>query len=424
MNNKTKLFNKNFTLMVIGQIISIFGNSILRFALPLYLLDTTNSAALFGAVSACSLIPMITVTPFGGIIADRANKRNIMVILDFLTALLITVFSLSIGNFNLVFMLIVTLMALYGIQGAYQPAVQASIPLLVDRDNLLPGNAVINQVSSLAGLLGPVIGGILYGFYGLMPILIASIICFLVSAIMEIFITIPYTKQETTSSAFSIVKEDFLTSLSFIFKDKPVIFKTIGIILCFNLFLSSLIMIGIPVIITQILNMSSQAYGVTQGMLAFGGLCGGIMTGILANKIKIYHSHIILLVAILALIPIGTVLMFNVTPMISYVVVTACCFLIMAVSTLFSIQVLTFIQSETPTHLTGKVISFCLAMTMCATPIGQIIYGYLFEALKNDTHIIIFVTTLFSGVIALMSKKIFSSLKKVEVCGEVCNDRE
>lgn len=209
MNNKTKLFRKDFTLMVIGQIISLFGNSILRFALPLYLLDTTNSAALFGAVSACSLIPMITLTPFGGIIADRANKRNIMVILDFLTALLIIEFAFSIGKLNLIIMLIITLMILYGIQGAYQPTVQASIPLLVDRDNLLPGNAVINQVNSLAGLLGPVIGGILYGFYGLMPILIASIICFLVSAVMEIFIKIPYTKEVTTLSAFSIVKEDF-----------------------------------------------------------------------------------------------------------------------------------------------------------------------------------------------------------------------
>ena len=424
MNNKTKLFNKDFTLMVIGQIISLFGNSILRFALPLYLLDTTNSAALFGVVSACSLIPMITVTPFGGIIADRANKRNIMVFLDFFTAALIAAFSLSMGNLNLISILIITLMVLYGIQGVYQPTVQASIPLLVDKDNLLPGNAVINQVSSLAGLLGPVIGGILYGFYGLMPILIASIICFFVSAIMEIFIKMPYIKQETTSSILCTIKDDFKTSLNFIFKDKPVIFKTIAIISCFNLFLSSLILIGIPVIITQTLNMSSQAYGVTQGMLALGGLCGGIMTGVLANKIKIYHSHIILLFAILGLIPIGIVLMFNVTPIVSYGVVTACSFLIMAVSTLFSIQVLTFIQSETPSHITGKVISFSLAITMCSQPIGQIIYGYLFEVLENKIYIIILGTVLISAVIAFMSKKIFSSLRNTEVYEEVCELRE
>lgn len=424
MNTKIKLFNKNFTLLVIGQIISLFGNSILRFALPLYLLDITKSATLFGAVSACSLIPMVTVTPFGGIIADRVNKRNIMVALDFLTAILILAFLFSIGKFNLVFMLIITLMTLYGIQGAYQPTVQASIPLLVDRENLLPGNAVINQVSSLAGLLGPIIGGILYGFYGLIPILIASIICFFISAVMEIFIKISYKKRQTTFSAFAIVKEDFKTSLTFIFKNRPVIFKTIFIISCFNLVLSSLIMIGIPVIITQILNMSSQAYGVTQGLLAFGGLFGGIMTGVLAKKIKIYHSHIILLIAILGLVPIGFVIMFNVTPMTSYVVITACCFLIMAVSTLFSIQILTFIQSETPSHLTGKVISFCLAMTMCSQPIGQIIYGYLFEVFKDDTYIIIFMAVLISSLIAFMSKKIFSNLKETKVYPEVCNDRE
>ncbi|MGL5753956.1 MAG: MFS transporter [Paraclostridium sp.] len=412
MNNKTKLFNKDFTLMIIGQIISIFGNSILRFALPLYLLDTTNSAALFGAVSACSLIPMIAVTPFGGIIADRANKRNIMVFLDFLTALLIIVFTLSIGKFNLVFMLIVTLMALYGIQGAYQPTVQASIPLLVDKENLLPGNAIINQVNSLAGLLGPVIGGICYGFYGLKPILIASMICFFISAVMEVFINIPYTKRETKDSAISIVKEDFKTSISFIFKDKPVIFKTIIIISFFNLFLTSMIIIGIPVIITKILNMPSQAYGITQGMLAFGGLCGGIMTGVLVNKIKIYYSHRILLMAVLALIPMGFVLMIGVSPMISYIVITACCFLIMLTSTMFSIQVLTFIQSETPNILIGKVISFCLAMTMCSQPIGQIIYGYLFEILKGNPHVIVFGTALICSVIAITSKKVFSSMRE------------
>ncbi|MFR4767209.1 MAG: MFS transporter [Paraclostridium sordellii] len=424
MNTKIKLFNKNFNLLVIGQIISLFGNSILRFALPLYLLDITKSATLFGAVSACSLIPMVTVTPFGGIIADRVNKRNIMVALDFLTAILILAFLFSIGKFNLIFMLIITLMTLYGIQGAYQPTVQASIPLLVDRENLLPGNAVINQVSSLAGLLGPIIGGILYGFYGLIPILIASIICFFISAVMEIFIKISYKKRQTTFSAFAIVKEDFKTSLTFIFKNIPVIIKTIFIISSFNLVLSSLIMIGIPVIITQILNMSSQAYGVTQGLLAFGGLFGGIMTGVLVKKIKIYHSHIILLIAILGLVPIGFVIMFNVTPMTSYVVITACCFLIMAVSTLFSIQILTFIQSETPSHLTGKVISFCLAMTMCSQPIGQIIYGYLFEVFKDDTYIIIFMAVLISSLIAFMSKKIFSNLKETKVYPEVCNDRE
>lgn len=85
---KQKLFQRDFTMVVIGQIISLFGNGILRFALPLYLLRETGSSSLFGIVTACSFIPMVIFSLFGGVVADRVNKRNIMVVLDFSTAFL------------------------------------------------------------------------------------------------------------------------------------------------------------------------------------------------------------------------------------------------------------------------------------------------------------------------------------------------
>ena len=86
------IFRRDFTLVVIGQIISLFGNAILRFALPLYLLRATGSSALFGMVTAASFLPMIVLSLLGGVLADRVNKRNILVALDFSTAALIAVF--------------------------------------------------------------------------------------------------------------------------------------------------------------------------------------------------------------------------------------------------------------------------------------------------------------------------------------------
>ncbi len=172
---KTKLFHKDFTLVVIGQIISLFGNAILRFALPLYLLRQTGSAALFGIVTACSFLPMIVLSFLGGILADRVNKRNIMVVLDFSTCAIIALFMLLIGKLSIVPLFIIVLMLLYGISGTYQPAVQASIPALVHPDKILSASALINQVSSLAGLLGPVIGGVLFGAFGIYPILAISV---------------------------------------------------------------------------------------------------------------------------------------------------------------------------------------------------------------------------------------------------------
>ena len=81
--NTHPLLPKDFILGVIGQIISLFGSAVLRFALPLYLLWETGSAILFGLVTACSFLPMIVLSFLGGGLADRVNKHNIMVFFNF-----------------------------------------------------------------------------------------------------------------------------------------------------------------------------------------------------------------------------------------------------------------------------------------------------------------------------------------------------
>ena len=157
-----KGFSKDFYLVVIGQIISLFGNAVIRFALPLHLLSVTGSAALLGVVSGVAFLPLVVMSPIGGLIADRMNKRNIMVVLDFFTAGLVLLFLVLSGRGSLVSLILIMLFLLYGISGAYQPSVQASIPVLVSGERVMQANAVINMVSSLSGLLGPALGGIAY----------------------------------------------------------------------------------------------------------------------------------------------------------------------------------------------------------------------------------------------------------------------
>ncbi len=171
MKEKKARCGKDFSLIVIGQIISLFGNAILRFALPLYLLRETGSSTLFGIVTAFSLLPMIVLSLLGGVLADRVNKRNIMVGLDFFTAVVIAGFYILKGVVPTVPLFTVTLMLLYGISGTYQPAVQASIPALVPKERILWASAIVNQIGSLANFIGPIIGGMLYGIWGIKSIL-------------------------------------------------------------------------------------------------------------------------------------------------------------------------------------------------------------------------------------------------------------
>lgn len=415
-----KLFSKDFTLVVVGQIISLFGNATIRFALPLYLLNLTGSSALYGTVTACAFIPAILLSPVGGIVADRVNKRNIMVILDFFTAAVILFFSLMMKGNHLIPLLTVTMMILYGIAGAYQPSVQASIPALVRQEHFMAANSIINTISSFASLIGPVLGGILYSAYGLEPVLWVSMACFVLSAVMEIFIRIPFEKQASGGSIFLTVRADFGESIRFIRKEKPVIGKGVLVVCGINLFLSAMILVALPYLVTEVLDLeasrANRLYGFAEGALAAGGLAGGIGAGIFADRLKIQKAGNLIIACAACVFPMGAALLLSSSGMVNYVVLAICCFVIMVFSTMFSVQMMSFVQSETPQNLIGKVIAVILTVSMCAQPLGNALYGVLFEICRGFEYAVV----LFSGVmslgIALAAGKIFRELANVFEC--------
>ncbi|WP_294375103.1 MFS transporter [uncultured Clostridium sp.] len=416
-----KLFNKDFFMVLIGQIISLFGNTILRFALPLYLLNVTKSASLFGIVSACSFIPMIFATPIGGVFADRINKRNIMVCLDFLTAVIITAVSILMGKVNLVILILLCLIILYTIQGIYQPAVQASIPFLVPMDQIMKANAAINLVASLANLIGPVLGGILFGFFGITPILYISGICFLAASIMEIFINIPCLQNSNSADKnnskklFDIILSDIKESLHFMIKHRPEILKLSFIISLFNLILSACAMIGLPIIVTQKLGLdletSNEFYGYVEGAMGAGSLIGGILAGTLSKKINITCGPLFIILCSLTFFPITTILTMNFPFIVSYAIITTCSFFMMALASIFSIQLMSCLQLLTPNELLGKVISCVMCIVMCATPIGQALYGIAFQYFSNIPQVVFLTAMICALIIGFSTIKTF---KKVD----------
>ena len=408
---KQILFQKDFTLVVIGQIISLFGNAILRFALPLYLLRETGSPSLFGAVTACSFIPMIIFSLFGGVLADRVNKRNIMVILDFGTAAIIAVFYLIHGILPIVPIMIVCLMLLYSISGAYQPAVQASIPALLENEQIMRGNAVINMVNTLASLLGPIIGGILFGAWGLVPILLVSTACFLSSAVMEIFIHIPFKKRKSEKSMASIVLDDLKESGRYIKNEKPEFVPVIVILALFNLIFSSVMIVGIPNMVVNILQMSDISLGITQGALGLGGLAGGLLGGIIGGRLKLKNGYLLLAGCSVSALVMGIGLFSFVPPLVGYWLITGMSFAAMALSTMFTIQMCSMVQQQTPSHLIGKIMALIMAVANCAAPAGQAMYGLLFDVCSMVPWAIMLGAAVVSIGISLYSKKVFFKLE-------------
>ena len=403
-----KLLGKDFALVVAGQIVSLFGNAILRFSLPLFLLRETGSSALFGAVTACSLLPMIVLSLLGGVLADRVNKRNIMVFLDFSTAGIIAGFYFLVGRVPTIPLFIVTLMLLYGISGTYQPAVQASIPALVAKDHILTASAIVNQIGSMANFIGPVIGGWIYGLWGLEPILEISVGCFALSAVMEIFIKIPFVKRPREKPALQIARQDLLEGCRFLRVDQPVFLKVSLIIAGLNLILSAMITVGIPVLTVEHWGLSNQLLGIAQGLLAAGGVLGGLLTALLGKRLQPERAYVFLILCAMLTLLMGAGMLWSNTPYLKYLILSGTGTAITIFSTMFSIQMLAVVQRETPEHLIGKVIACIMTLIMCAQPIGQLTYGIFLEQISAVP--IITGAGAISMCIALYAKKVLSEL--------------
>lgn len=401
----SRLFQRDFTIMILGQIISLFGNAILRFSLSLYVLEVTGSAAVFGTILAVSMIPTVLLSPFGGVLADRLPKQKIMMILDFVTAGLIVFYDAvygSAGNLAAVtiFMILLTL-----IQAFYQPSVQASIPLLASQEQLMAANGIVMQVQALAGLLGPILAGMLYGIGGVKPILAASAVCFFLSAVMELFLRIPHEKREADGSPVRMALLDLKGAVTYLIRENTCLFKLLIVVAGINLFLSALFIIGLPYLVKIYLGMSAQAYGFAEAAMGMGSILGGLVSGLAGKKIPFKHSHYFLLGTPLLLIPVILILLFQAPGKMIYAVLLFSVMIGMGFAALFTIAAQTFIQKSTPVHMLGKVGAFVSTICVCALPIGQAMYGGLFELFSGSPWVVVLVGTVISMMLAYAAKR-------------------
>ena len=401
----SRLFQRDFTIMILGQIISLFGNAILRFSLSLYVLEVTGSAAVFGTILAVSMIPTVLLSPFGGVLADRLPKQKIMTILDFVTAGLIVFYDAvygSAGNLAAVtiFMILLTL-----IQALYQPSVQASIPLLASQEQLMAANGIVMQVQALAGLLGPILAGMLYGIGGVKPILAASAVCFFLSAVMELFLRIPHEKREADGSPVRMALLDLKGAVTYLIRENTCLFKLLIVVAGINLFLSALFIIGLPYLVKIYLGMSAQAYGFAEAAMGMGSILGGLVSGLAGKKIPFKHSHYFLLGTPLLLIPVILILLFQAPGKMIYAVLLFSVMIGMGFAALFTIAAQTFIQKSTPVHMLGKVGAFVSTICVCALPIGQAMYGGLFELFSGSPWVVVLVGTVISMMLAYAAKR-------------------
>ena len=375
------IFTRNFTFLILGQISSLLGNYTLKFALSMYVLEKTGSASVFAGLLAAAMLPTIFLSPFGGLLADRANRRNIMVGLDALscTAVLAAGLALPVGHDIFV---IGALLIVLSVLGAFEsPTVQACVPQMLSGDNVVKGNAAVSQVSAIAGLVTPFLGSVLYTALGLGPVLYGAVVCFFITAFFECFIRLEYHRPERSAGILSMVREDFTVSMRFLCREQPGILKLLLLAALVSLFVAGTAVVGFPYLVRTVLGLSAEYYGAAESFMGAAAIGGSVLVGALASAKKLRMKYLAGVLASFGacLIPCGVAFLLPVSAFGRYVVLVAMLFLCQAGCSFFSTCAISAIQGRTPEGLMGKIMSYVFTLSMCAQPVGQMVYGALFD---------------------------------------------
>ena len=411
---KEKLFTRNFTLLILGQVSSLTGNYTLKFALSMYVLEQTGSASIFAGMLSAALLPTVLLSPFGGILADRANRKHIMVALDALSGLSVLAAGLLLPLGRELWV-IGALLVLLSVLAAFEsPTVQACVPQMVSPQNLVQGNAVVSQVSAVTSLVTPFLGSLFYTAFGIGPVFAAAVVCFWLTALLECMIHLEYQKPPRTAGIGAIVREDLAVSAHFLRREQPDILKLLLLAALAGMFVSGTAVVGFPYLVRTVLGLSATYYGAAESAMGAAAILGSLCAGLLGKKLRVRDMAAIFLSFGLSLFPIGLSFLLPVGRMARYgVLLFFFCVCQLGVC-IFSPYAIPLIQQRTPEQLMGKVMSCVFTLSMCAQPVGQVVYGALFDCFSDSVYWVLIPTGMLICLIAVASRGFLKRMEAAE----------
>src|SRR5690625_2475140 len=153
--------NKDFMLLWAGLTVSRFGVRFIDLVIMWFVIQETGSALALGATVICITLPTVFIGPIAGVLADRYDKKKIIVTMDFCNGSLMLLVAILLLTGHLSMVLLYTLLIIMSTVSAFfNPAANASVPLLVEEKDLSRANS-LNQFSAQgSNIVGPATAGI------------------------------------------------------------------------------------------------------------------------------------------------------------------------------------------------------------------------------------------------------------------------
>ncbi len=284
---KPLYFNRSFMLLMAARFVSQIGDRIHFFALTWYILNKIGTGSAVGTIMIFATAPSVIMGPFTGVLADRFDRRKIMIAMDSARAIIAVVLGyLVMRNQAPLWSLYLGTGLLAICSAMYFPTGAAMFPNLVDDSQLLKANSMNSLLNSMAMIVGPVVGGILFGLVGTEGAFALNGTTFVFSAICEVFIIAPKLIKHAEVKMQDF-KANMVEGFKFVYRTKALLAMLFfGLVV--NFFFYPVQDVIQPIIVKNILMLSAEDYGRIIAFFPGGLLISTLLIQILPQPKKKY----------------------------------------------------------------------------------------------------------------------------------------
>ncbi|MGC8721214.1 MAG: MFS transporter [Caldisericaceae bacterium] len=372
---------RNFKLFFFGQLVSVIGTWMQNIGQGWLVLQITNSPFKLGLLTAVQFLPALFLSLYAGAIIDKMSKRKIIIFTQVSFTVLAFILGLLVALRVVQYWQVLIIAFFTGLINTIDmPARQAFYTDLVDKEYLMNSISLNSSTFNLARILGPAISGILISVIGYAWCFFINAISF-IPVIVALFLIRERTIRKGSFNFRDIrgVNKSVISGIDYV-KGIPIILITFAVFAVVNVFGLNFNVL-IPVLVQNVLKLSSQQYGFVMSMMGVGALTASLLLAIASYKglkhLYFFGSSVLLGVTLILL---GLQRSYTLT------------LVLVAFSGFFMVTFLnvvnTLLQMESSIEFRGRVMSFYSLVLLGFTPFGSLFTGAMSERFGvNITHI-------------------------------------
>lgn len=372
----SSLRQRNFRLFWSGQSISLMGSSMQAIGQTWLVLEYTHSAWQVGLVGALQALPILLFSLFGGIFADRWPKRHMLLITQIVSTIQALLLWILIATHTLQLWHLYILVLLLGLASSLgRPASRAFIVELVGREDLPNAVAIYSSISTLSRIIGPGLGGIIIAASNVTALFLINALSFLpvIASLILLRNSELHTSEVVSEARSERIRKRQSTwqslreGLLYVWNTPTVLLVIVvtGLVLLFG----SNFNVVLPLIATDVLHMGAAAFGFLSAALSIGAFLSTLWLA-WNNRRPSIRS---LLLEMLLFGALEVIFAFSHLYLLSLALIALVGFSEMW----FATQALTMLQTITPDHLNGRVLSVQVLLFDGSLPLGYLLLGWL-----------------------------------------------